>query len=173
MQQKKSYLKRYLELFRFLDWRRGVVLVCRIFGALQGIFMIQIIVEIIGAIETGNAEKLIFRVKVFVGVVIISYVMAWFDDVVGSRQQGDFQKKLLQHYLRTYVSMDQTETEKYGTGKFTNLFWSGTWNASDIMNRDGLNALVNGLGIVYAIVILAIKSPTLYHFLAITAMMAI
>jgi hypothetical protein len=173
MQQKKSYFKRYLELFHFLDWRRGVVLVCKIFYALQAIFMVQITVEIVNAVETGNPDSLFFRVKIFIALMIVGSIAVWLDDVIGSAEQGYFQKRILQNHLKDYIAMDQSETEKYGTGKFTNLFWTGTWNASDIVNRDGLNALVDGLGIVYAIVILAIKAPTFYHFLAITVMMVI
>ena len=105
--------------------------------------------------------------------MIVSYIAEWLNEVVRSRGYGDFQKRLLQKYLKDYIAIDQTEAEKYGTGKFTNLFWSGIWNASDIMHRDGLHILVDGLGILYAVVILAIKTPTFYHFLVIITIMIV
>jgi ABC-type transport system involved in cytochrome bd biosynthesis fused ATPase/permease subunit len=109
----KSYFKRYLELFRYLDWRRGLVFFCKLFQILQAIFVVQITASIISAIEESNTEKLLFLVKIFVVIVIVHYIFLWLDDVVGSAEQGDFQERLLQKYMRDYIEMDQTETDKF------------------------------------------------------------
>jgi ABC-type transport system involved in cytochrome bd biosynthesis fused ATPase/permease subunit len=81
--------------------------------------------------------------------------------------------RLMQHYTKIYISMDITETDKYGTGKFSSLISEGVYQVVNMYLRYGASAVVGALGIVYAIVLIALKSPTLYHFIGIIGIVAV
>ena len=81
MQPKKSYFKDYLALFRFLNWKAGVMLLCSIYTSCYRIFVVQITAGIIGTIENADTEKLRFLVKVFIALMVLNYLAELLDNL--------------------------------------------------------------------------------------------
>jgi ABC-type transport system involved in cytochrome bd biosynthesis fused ATPase/permease subunit len=167
--QKKSYFKRYLELFHFLDWKARLMLFFEVYHAFYKIFVIQITASIIGTIETSDPNKLIFLVKIFIALTIGYYISNRLSNMLSDAALPETRNRLYHYYMKRYISMDVTQTDRYGTGKFIGIFSEGIYQISNIYLRLGVDTVVGVLGVLYAIVLVAVQSPNIYYFMAIIA----
>jgi hypothetical protein len=111
--QKKSSFKRYLELFRFLDWKAYVGLLCNMYMAFYAIFLVQLTANVIATIENSDTQRLRFLVWRFIGLTILRYVIDRLSNVLFDIEVQDMSKRMYQEFSQLYVSMDMTETDKF------------------------------------------------------------
>jgi ABC-type transport system involved in cytochrome bd biosynthesis fused ATPase/permease subunit len=142
MQQKKFYFKRYLELFRFLDWKARVILFLEVYHSFYRIFVVQITTGIVATIETSNPERLQFLVKVFILLTLLFYLSNRLSNILFDAAAPELRNRLYHHYMKVYISMDSVETDKYGTGKFISLFSEGIYQISNIYLQLGVFAFM-------------------------------
>jgi ATP-binding cassette subfamily B protein len=165
--QKMSFwqtVKRFCIYLNYIDYNSLIYFICETYDALQPIFIIQITTNIIRAVENWDELQLYFWIKVFIILVILHYITWWLWEIMHDRAFNMIESKLTTEYMRKYIAMDQTETEKYGTWKLNNVFSKATNSICTILLETGLAITVEVIWLWYAIFLLATKSPTIWHF---------
>jgi hypothetical protein len=109
----KSYFKRYLELFRYLDWKAYVGLFCDIYIAFYAIFLVQLTASVIATIEHSDTQRLRFLVWLFVGLTVLRYIIDRLGNTLFDLEMQDMKKRMYKNFSQLYVSMDMTETDKF------------------------------------------------------------
>jgi len=164
-------IKRFGQYLKYIDYNAVIYFICEIIDALQPIFIIQITSWIIKAIEDSDTGQLYFLIKIFIWLIVLQYITNRLWEIMHDRAFEKIECKLTQNYMSKYISMDQTTTEKYGTGKLNNVFANWTNSICGILLELGLAVVVEIVGLIYAIYLLATKSPTIYHFVALVGIM--
>jgi ABC-type transport system involved in cytochrome bd biosynthesis fused ATPase/permease subunit len=133
-----TYSKRNFSLYSMLE----------IFDWFQSIFTIVIVSYIIVALETKNLESLYFWVWIFIFIGILKLFNSLFTDSLYSSTFNDVEFWLSRKYLHSYIQLDNTKIEEYGTGKMNNIIFSWINSISEIL-RLSVAIFVELIAIIY------------------------
>jgi ABC-type multidrug transport system fused ATPase/permease subunit len=148
-----TYSKRNFSLYSMLE----------IFDWFQSIFTIVIVSYIIVALETKNLESLYFWVWIFIFIGILKLFNSLFTDSLYSSTFNDVEFWLSRKYLHSYIQLDNTKIEEYGTGKMNNIIFSWINSISEIL-RLSVAIFVELIAIIYIFIIVLTKVPNFYYF---------
>lgn len=161
---KKSYLKHYLSGFKFLNWANYLFYVCLIYEKIYYILVAQVTAGIIWAVEAWDTQQLYFLVKVFV-ILTISLIIIWkfLTRFIEVRSNNWLSFRQRDYYFRKYFFMDNSEVEKIGIGKISNIMNEGIGAFNYIYTDSWINIFTAIISFIYSCVLILLKAPTIYY----------
>ena len=131
----------------------------------QSIFIIQVGVYIIKAIENNNIDNIwlwwiILWITYLISLIII-WIRQWSNEYLTNMMEFSIKKE----YFQKFLNMSNTEAEKLGTGKLQNILlrWTSEREGTLIWNMPYI--IVEVWGIIYAFIVIWINAPNYLYFL--------
>lgn len=153
------YLKPLLEVVKnnkfFL-----YLLTLNIFNSFYTIFVVFLSSEIIFHIERQDFEKIYFWIYIFVILtIVLIFVKIFYDGIYFI-----FHRRMEQFFVKKFLKLDNTATERYGVGRFSSVMNSGI-NASSTIFDGILFGFVQILMLISTFFIIFIKVPNIWYFI--------
>lgn len=162
---KREKLKILLSPIRYAKKRYWIFLFTEIYDGFQSIFIVQIGVRIIWAIERWDIPSIKYYVGMFVCLSILKYFLRRVSEMSWEASSRSINLGLQKKYLWKYIHLDNTWVESFWTGKMNNIIFEGIWNWTDLASITVISILVEFMAIIYAFVLVASKTPNKLYFL--------
>lgn len=136
-----------------------------LYDATQAVLVVQVGASIVGAIQTGKIEWVIFRSSFFLGIKLIANIADPFLEVAHDKGWFKMESNLMRQYFKKYIHLDNNKVETIGTGKMETIVSEWIENWIELNMELLINASVDVLGIVYALVVIFVSVPFWYFLL--------
>ncbi|MCX6824641.1 MAG: ABC transporter ATP-binding protein [candidate division SR1 bacterium] len=164
MQNSIGKIKRFLKPISYTKgWWWGLFFT-DIFDGFQSIFTIQIGAYIVAAIERKDIYSIKFWCIMLAIIFIFSYVMRRVSEMTMEMSKGLCEIEFRKEYFKQYLNLDNTKTEKIGTGKMQNIIFEGIRNRIAILLFVFPETIVSIGSTIYAFILIANKVPNQKYF---------
>lgn len=138
-----------------------------LYDAFQAIIIVQVWAAIITVIQSGDTRWLIIWSSVFLVIKLIANITDPFLAIANDKLWIYMESNLMTKYFKKYIHLDNTKVESIGTGKIENIVFDGINNRVQLNTAFLINASVDVLWILYALIIIFVSVPIWYFLLII------
>jgi len=143
-----------------------------LYDAFQAIIIVQVWAAIITVIQSGDTRWLIIWSSVFLVIKLIANVADPFLEIAHDKARIYMEWNIIKKYLKKYIHLDNTRVESIGTGKMENIIHDGANHWAELNTELLINASVDVLWIIYALIIIFVSVP-IWYFLLIIGLLVI
>jgi len=136
-----------------------------LYDAFQAIIIVQVWAAIITTIQSGDTRWLIMWSSVFLIIKLIANVASPLLEIAHDKWWIYMEWNLMTKYFKRYTNLDNTKVESMGTGKMENIVFDWINNRVQLNTELLINASVDILWIIYALIIIFVSVPIWYFLL--------
>ena len=137
------------------------------YDAFQAIIIVQVWAAIISVIQGADVRWLIIWSSIFLVIKLIANVADPFLEIAHDKWWIYMEWNLMTKYFKKYIHLDNTKVESIGTGKIENIVFDVINNRVQLNTEFLINASVDVLWIIYALIIIFVSVPIRYFLLII------